>query len=217
MVEEVSYIFQRAYEIFIGPIPEQYRIFANLVIYTVLIALYALFIWKFHKFLSNKDIIKLNLEKYNTSEHPFWSKIVASILYLLEYIIILPVIVFLWFGIFSVFLFLLSKSQDAGSILLITASIVAAIRVSSYFSQELSSDLAKIFPLTFLTFFVIEPEFLSLSKLALRIESIPSVLGSLLFYLIFIIIIEILMRLAYTIADLFTSKEGEINVRFTSK
>ena len=69
----------------------------NLLIFSVLIAVYAVFIWKFYKFLAKKNIIFLNLNQYNKTERPLLNKLLHSILFLAEYLIVLPVIVLIWF------------------------------------------------------------------------------------------------------------------------
>ena len=43
-------------------VPAEYRVLFSLLLYTVFIALYAIFIWKFYKFLASKEIIQLNLK-----------------------------------------------------------------------------------------------------------------------------------------------------------
>jgi len=179
----------------------------KLAVYTILIAVYAIFIWKFYKFLAKKNIIELDLKQYNTTEHPGLNKFFASLLFLAEYIIILPVLVFFWFSIFSIFLLVLSKGQDVGQILLISAAIIASTRLASYYSQDLSKDLAKMFPFTVLAVFLLEPKFFNISELFLRFSEIPLLLNNILIYLVFILGLEIIMRSLFTILDLFSSKE----------
>ena len=55
-------------------IPEEYRIYLGLVAFIVLATIYSIFTWKFHRFLAKRDILDLNLSKYNTSEQAakFW-------------------------------------------------------------------------------------------------------------------------------------------------
>ena len=177
----------------------------NLVIFTVLIAAYAFFVWKFYKFLARKNILYLNLTKYNKTTHAFRNKVVHSALFLAEYAIILPVIVLIWFVILGVFLIVLSKEQSIQQILLITAAIVGATRISSYISEPLAKDLAKLLPFTIIVFFIMTPNFFSLTELVPRFLEIPSFFEHIVFYLVVILIIEIILRTGNTIVDLFRS------------
>lgn len=180
-------------------LPEDYRAFVILSIYTLLIAIYAIFIWKFYRFLAKRDLLELNLRKYSTAEHPVIKRISTSALYFLEYIIILPVIVFLWFSILSVFIIVLSENQSIEHVLLIAASIVASVRLTAYFNEELSKDIAKLFPFTLLAIFLVNPASFSVIAITEGIGQIPNLLGNVFSYLLFIIGLELIMRILFLI------------------
>lgn len=207
--EGINQIFTNLYYLVATPLPEQYRIFINLTFYTVLIFIFLIFVWKFYKFISKRDILKLNLAKYNWSEHPVWNKFSAAVLYLLEYIIILPFIVFFWFGILALFILLLSPSLELSQILLISAAIVAATRLSAYYNEELSEQLSSLFPFILLSIFLTEPEFFSLTGFLERLNDVPAFFEHILIYLIFIIGLEILMRFLFLVIDMFTGWTDE--------
>lgn len=187
-------------------IPAEYIPYVTLAFYTIIITIYAIFIWKFYKFLARRNILELNLSQYNRTEHPFWNKFIASCFFFLEYVIIVPILVFFWFSILAVFLLLLSKSQSVSQILIISAAIVAATRMTAYYSGDLSKELAKMFPFTILAIFLFDPDFFNIEKTIARFSEIPSLLGHVLVFLIFIIILEIAMRGLFTIIDLLGSE-----------
>ena len=180
-------------------LPESYRAYVILAIYTLIIAIYSIFVWKFYRFLAKRDLLELNLKRYNHSEHPGLKKFFTSLFYLLEYLIILPIIVFLWFSILAVFILLLSENQAIEHILLISASVVASVRLTAYFSEDLSKDLAKIFPFTILVVFLLNPDSFSITTIIQSIGEIPQLMGNILAYLIFIIGLEAIMRLIFLI------------------
>ena len=72
--------------------PDDQKVLFSLIVYTILILMYSIFIWKFYRFLASRDIIQLNLSQYNYSNHPIIEKIAAIGLYALEYLIILLII-----------------------------------------------------------------------------------------------------------------------------
>ena len=189
-------------------LPQHYAAIINLFVFTLLIVIYTIFIWKFYRFLARKDIIKLDLRKYNKLEHPGWRKFLAVILYFAEYIIVLPFIVFFWFAILTFFLILLSK-QNVEAILLISAAIVASVRMTSYYKEDLSKDLAKLFPFTILAVFLLSPDFFSFELLVLQFSKIPSLLSNILYYLFFIIGLEIILRFFEIIFSVRNSSEDE--------
>lgn len=195
--------------IFFSSLKEPYKTSAILLIHVLFMVLYSIIIWKFHKFLASREIIKLNLKKYNKSKNPELSKFLAIILFSLEYLIILPFIVLLWYGLFSLFIFILSESINVNQILLLTAAVIVSIRVTSYIDQSLSKDLAKLFPLTILAYYFINPNFLKASLFIERLSQIPSLLNNIILFLAMIILIEFALRGIYSIIQLIKSDDEE--------
>ncbi|MBS3080329.1 hypothetical protein J4221_02575 [Candidatus Pacearchaeota archaeon] len=192
---------------FYDSIPENQKILFNLLIYTLIILIYSVFIWKYYKFLANKQILDLNLKQYNYTSHPVLEKILATVLYTLEYLIILPFLIIFWFAVLSVFLLVLSENTDTQYILLIAAAIIASTRITAYLSEELSQDIAKVLPLTVLVVFVLGSNSFSYSQLFERFSHIPGLLNNILIFLIFIFVVEFTLRLIYSFIEFFKSEE----------
>jgi|APSaa5957512576_1039674.scaffolds.fasta_scaffold51249_2 hypothetical protein len=190
-----------------GAIPDQYSLIATLLFFTLIIVIYSVFVYYFYKFIAKKNIIELNLDQYNRTEHPTATKLLAVFFYIVEYIILLPVLTLIWFSVFSVFLLLLSETSQAATILMLSAALIASIRVVSYVSQNLSRDLAKVVPFTLLALFITNPNFFVVSRFFERISQIPDLLSHVPYYLILIIVLEILMRIFDTVKKLFVSEE----------
>jgi len=196
-----------SYSNFISSLPENYQLIFNIFVYTILIAIYSIFVFEFYRFLAKKNIIQLNLSKYNTSKYPGLRKFIATIFYLIEYIIVLPVLVFFWFAVLAFLLMLLSQEQSVSQILLVSAAVVGAIRVTSYFREDLSRDLAKMFPFTVLAIFLLSPEFFKFSAVVEKLTEIPAFFNNIFFYLVFVVAFEICIRFVYTIVLLFQGGE----------
>lgn len=197
------------YSSFINSLPQSYQLIFSIFIYVILISLYSIFVFEFYRFLARKNIIRLNLSKYNTSQHPFYQKFLAALFFLLEYIIILPILVFFWFVVLAFMLLLLSENQPVSQVLLVSAAVVGAVRVTSYFKEDLSRDVAKLFPLTVLSIFLLSPDFLRFSSVIQRLAEVPLFLTHTLFYLIFVISFEIFIRAIYTLTFLFKRPEEQ--------
>jgi len=181
-------------------IPENIQPYAGLLAMILAIVVYAMIVWKFYRFLSRRDILRLNLEQYNNVEHPIVNKVFAVFLYIVEYIIIMPILVFFWFIVMAVFLLVLAQESNVESILLISAGIVGAVRVTAYYSEDLSKDIAKLFPLTLLVIALVTPGFVSsFGQSISKLSEINSLADNILFYLIIIIAIELFMRILYLI------------------
>ena len=185
----------------------------NIFIFAILIVIYSVVTWKFYKYLSKKDLIDLNLQQYNRTTHPFVNKLVAILFYLVEYIIILPFLIFFWFAILGLFILLLSEELAVSQIVVISASMVAAIRMVAYYEEDLAREIAKVFPFAILTIFIVNPSFFQLNRVLTKIGEIPNFLGSIILFLVLIVGIELILRITDTILNLFRSEaEAEVNL-----
>ena len=172
------------------------NLFIVLTFFTTVIVIYSIFVFYFYRFLARKNIIELNLNQYNQYNNPATIKLFAIFFYIIEYVLLLPLITFFWFATLSILILLLSKGIEIETILLISAALVASVRATSYVSENLSKDLAKMLPFTLLAISITTAGFFDINALLSGIESIPSLISSIPYYLLFIVIIELIMRSA---------------------
>lgn len=191
MVTQINSFF----ELFYLAIPENYRPLVNVVGLAIIITIYALLTWRFYRLLAHKDILKLDLSKYNQSEHPFISKFFGALLYILEYIIILPFIVFVWFSVLAFIIFIITQKTSLATTLQFTAAIIASIRILSYHKKEIAEDLAKLLPLAVLVVAVTENGLNIFERITTFITEGPLLVSSIVMYFVFIAALELLMRL----------------------
>jgi hypothetical protein len=195
-----------AYNSLIGSLPVYFQTFINLILVALFVVIYSVFVWKLYRFIATKNLLGLNLNRYNKSEHPFFAKILAGLLYFLEYIIVLPFLIFFWFSAFTLFLIFLTEGLTVQNILFISAIIITAIRMVSYYSEDLSKDLAKLLPFTLLAISITKPSFFEFTRILEHFNKIPELLSSILIYLSVIIIIEVVLRFFDFVISLFKLK-----------
>src|SRR3989338_3482393 len=170
----------------------------NAVVLTATLAVVSLFIFKFYKSTSKKNLIDLNLYKYNTSDHPIMGKVFAMFLYLIEYILFIPFLIMLWFAGLSIVL------------LLIAAALIGAIRILAYIRTEIAADLAKLFPFVALSLIVLAPGEYTLDVFSSNLKTMPSLLNHIFSFVLVITFIEIVMRVFYTFYEFWKSEEGGV-------
>jgi len=186
------------YQIFMSNFPDWAQKFLTLLILVLLVVIYSIIIWKFYRFVAKKNILGLNLKKYQHMEHPILAKLTAGALSFVEYIIILPFLIFVWFSVFTIFLIVLTDKLTLPTILTISATIIASIRVASYiphYGGELAKEISKILPFTLLAFSILNPNFFSIERISNHLYQIPGFFSEILIYLLFIIILEAILRL----------------------
>lgn len=190
-------------------IPESYKVPITLAVFIVIITLYAIFVWKFYRFLAKRDLLELNLAKYNRYEASFMKKFFAIVLFIVEYVIILPVVVFFWFFVIAIILIFLAKEQDIQNILLISAVIIGAVRVTAYYNEDLAKDLAKMFPFTILAVAILTPGFFDVESIITKISGISGLFTHILVFLFIIMALELIMRVLFLIMPKIPERKEE--------
>lgn len=181
----------------------------DVLMFSIALAIVSLFIWYFYRSISRRNLIKLDLGQYNRSEHPFFSKLLAMFLYLVEYLVIMPLLIILWFAGLSIVLLVIAKERPTSQILLIAGSIIGAVRILAYFHGEIAKDLAKLFPFITLSVFLLSPGELKFDQILPKIYEIPTLLSNILYFVLVVLGIEIVLRLFYTIFQFWASEVGE--------
>ncbi len=199
----------KIYNDFVAFLPFWLANFVNLFLISLLIVVYAILIWKFYRWIARKNLISLNLSKYNRSEHPIVSKSLAAIFYFVEYLVALPFLVFFWFLVFTLFLVFLTDGIELSKLLLISATVIASIRMTAYYKEDLSRDIAKLLPFTILGVSVTQSTSFSFEKVLGQIFAVPNFLPHIASYMFFILVVEFLLRVVETISVVAGKKPDE--------
>lgn len=158
----------------------------SVTLYTIAIMFYAIIIWSLYRFLSKQDIfIFKGMEKAK----------VPTLVCLLLYLVIFPVITFVAFLFFTLLLIFLAKGQALEQILIISITLIAAIRLTAYYEEELSRDVAKLIPLALLAVFLVDPSYYSFEIVLERLVALPSMVPIVLRYLLFVVLLEWTLRI----------------------
>jgi len=184
----------------------------DVLVLSFALAIASLFIWKFYRSTSKKNLIELDLQRYNYTTHPFGNKLVAMVLYLLEYLVVTPLLLMLWYAGLATILLVIGGTQNTSDLLLIAAIVIGAIRLLAYYNGEISKDLAKLFPFIALSAFLLsinDPAVVA-AGIWTRLSEVPSFLtnGVIFSYLVVVFLIEIVFRVFYTIYDFWRSEGG---------
>ena len=207
--QEFSSSLLSTYNTLISALPTILQKFIPFFLLALVIFIYAVLIWKFYQSISKKNLLELNLNKYNQTKHPILTKIFAGALYLTEYILIMPFLIFVWFAGFTILLIFITEGITTPTLLLLAGTLIAAIRMTAYTEnyKGLSTDIAKLVPLTLLATSLLNPNFFSIERIINTFTEIPTLFQHIGIYLFFIIILEILLRLFDFIVSLFGLEE----------
>jgi hypothetical protein len=121
---------------------------------------------------------------------------------------IFPFMIFLWFIGYSSFMFLLVQDLPTETIFLVSSGLIIAIRISAYYNEDLSKDIAKLIPFTLLGIFLLNPQLYSFSESFTRFLEIPSFIVQVASFMILAMLVEIILSILYLIRLKFFHKES---------
>lgn len=168
----------------------------TLALYSVGIAVYGLFIYFFYENLSRRNLLGERFQNPGVG-------IGRAILRGIRYLVVFPVVSFLFFMLLAFsFFFLAPETTPPEQILLISMSVVTSVRITAYISENTSHDIAKLLPLGLLGVYLVQLQ-LDVDQLRKTVDNFrafldPSVLtGVVLRYLLFLVVLEAVLRLIY--------------------
>ncbi len=174
-----------------------------LLFYVLGMVAYAVFIFKFYRFIASRDMFELDLSSYEKSRYLWVRRFLHVVMYVAKYLIVFPALAFFWFAVLTLILALLSKERAISEILIIALATVAVIRVSAYYNEDLSRDVAKVLPFAVLGLFLIDATFFQVSESLNVLKGADDYRESILYYMLFLVALEFSMRLILGVVALF--------------
>ena len=172
-------------------------------LYLLGMVVYAVFIFKFYRFVAARDMFEMDLSKYEESRFKLIRAFLHLVMYLVKYILVFPLFAIFWFTVLTLILAFLSKEQVFHQVLLAALTTVSAIRVTAYYNEDLSRDLAKILPFAVLGIFIIDASFFEVSSSMSVLTQANDQRESILYHLGFLIGLEFVLRLLMGIMAFF--------------
>ncbi|MFA5993319.1 MAG: hypothetical protein WC796_06440 [Candidatus Pacearchaeota archaeon] len=198
MVIEVER-FISGYEAFSSSINPFYNILIKLALFTALIVIYAIFSFFLYKIIAKRNVFDFNFRQFNKAESKFWHAVINGIYYFFEYMILVPLIVAVWFCVFSILIWLMLKTLPLETIFLLAASLVVAARIIGYISEGVSDQFANLIPFIVLPGMILDPEIFNVPMVFTRFFQIPSMFANVLVFVAFIFAAEFIFRILYSI------------------
>jgi hypothetical protein len=183
--------------------------FKSLGIFTLILVCYSLFIFYFYRFLARKNVVSLDLKQYNKYQFGAIYRMFAVLFFIIEYLFILPFVTFFWFGVLSIIVLLVAQGLEIHQILLLSAALIGTIRITSFVSEDLARDLAKMVPLALLGFSLTTPSFFQIDAVLAKISLVPSLLIGTTGFLVFIVSVEIVMRVIDATSGIFRNNSDD--------
>ena len=164
----------------------------------IVIAIYAIVIWHYYRLLAKRDFFHFEGVK-GDGVWVWFFNFLEELEFLVKYIIVYPLLSFIFFGIFSIMMFLLSKEQTIPVILITSVTIISATRITAYYNEDLAKDLAKLIPFALLGVFIVQANFFDTGLLLNRVIELPNFFVDIAAFIIYFLVLEIGLRIIYGI------------------
>ena len=164
-------------------------------VYVLGLSAYAIFIFRFYRFVAARDMFAVDWSRYEESRYRWVRRALGVVMYVAKYLILFPAFAAFWFAVLTLILTFLSRDRLFTDILLIALATVSAIRVTAYYDEDLSRDLAKILPFAVLAIFLIDASFFEIAQSLSVLERANENRETILYYLVFLVGLEFSMRL----------------------
>jgi hypothetical protein len=171
-------------------VSEGLTVLKSLAILVAAMVVYSVLIFNYYRFLARRDIVTFNVERYKDTG----DKAITGFLNFLLTAVLYPFILCIWFVLLALILGFLGKNQSSETILLASIALISAVRVTAYYSEDLSRDLAKMLPFTLLGIFIVDQTYFNVQSSLDLIKSLPDNWHLMVYYFAFIFAIELVLR-----------------------
>jgi magnesium-transporting ATPase (P-type) len=197
------------------------------LLFVIGIAIYALFVWYFYRFISKRDLFPKFFYILEGEEKPTKAK---TLTFVGIYIFSFPIIIFLWFTVLAFFVYMIAEEMPMYLAIFVSMSIIAVVRILAYYREEASKEIAKMIPYAILAFFLTsaavyqDPHFFTEKDLGSVPSKFIESLEGIVFAVVIVSIFEYSFRIGFIIkrklrpvADIILEEDVEKQVEGISK
>ena len=170
------------------------------------IAAYSSFVFMFYRVLAKRDLVTLDLSKYANDFKGKLQKYLRSLLFIFQYLILIPLLISFWTLVLATILTLLSDGTDHSRNALIATSVVGAVRILSYWTEDLSRDVAKMLPFAVLGVFLVDSTSVQWRQFEDLLNNLPDLAEAFYTSLVLLVILETILRMTSSIRQRFARK-----------
>ena len=169
----------------------------------IAIAAYSGFVFMFYRLLAKRDLLTLDLKRYEDSMTGRIRVFFRSLLFVAQYVLLIPILIGFWTVVMATILTPLSDSSDHSRNAMIATSVVGAVRILAYWTEDLSRDVAKMLPFAVLGVFLVGSTSVNFSEFEALYSNLPELADAYLNSLILLSILETVLRVGHVVKDLF--------------
>ena len=159
---------------------------------------FSYFIWKTSSILSRREVFRQKTTYTASGDSSSLNK--KRISYVVKYVLIFPIMMYGWVVVCFFFMWTLNTSLSVDILTLIMIGIISASRISAHWNEKLAEDIMKFLPFNLLFTLLLNPN-LDFNKIAEDIYNFPPVMLELTIFIVFVGILEVILKLTYFIVS----------------
>ena len=184
------------YEIASGQVDEM----AKTAVIIVAIVMYSGLVFRFYRLLARRTMISIDVTTDKEGFIGWLSRQNKRLIFIILYVVLTPTLIGFWALVLSAILVILNGGQQLSSVAELAVAVVGAIRIASYFSENLAQDLSKMLPFAVLGVFLADGS-LDLSGLDLLWEEGNDLVITFLTLVISLSILETILRIVSSLTE----------------
>ena len=184
------------YEITSGQVDEM----AKTAVIIVAIVMYSGLVFRFYRLLARRTMISIDITTDREGFIGWLSRQNKRLIFIILYVVLTPTLIGFWALVLSAILVILNGGQQLSSVAELAVAVVGAIRITSYFSENLAQDLSKMLPFAVLGVFLADGS-LDLSGLDLLWEEGNDLVITFLTLVISLSILETILRIVSSLTE----------------
>ena len=184
------------YEITSGQVDEM----AKTAVIIVAIVMYSGLVFRFYRLLARRTMISIDVTTDKEGFIGWLSRQNKRLIFIILYVVLTPTLIGFWALVLSAILVILNGGQQLSSVAELAVAVVGAIRITSYFSENLAQDLSKMLPFAVLGVFLADGS-LDLSGLDLLWEEGNDLVITFLTLVISLSILETILRIVSSLTE----------------
>ena len=184
------------YEITSGQVDEM----AKTAVIIVAIVMYSGLVFRFYRLLARRTMISIDITTDKEGFIGWLSRQNKRLIFIILYVVLTPTLIGFWALVLSAILVILNGGQQLSSVAELAIAVVGAIRITSYFSENLAQDLSKMLPFAVLGVFLADGS-LDLSGLDLLWEEGNDLAITFLTLVISLSILETILRIVSSLTE----------------
>ncbi|MFL2952692.1 MAG: hypothetical protein CBD52_003855 [Euryarchaeota archaeon TMED192] len=158
------------------------------------IVMYSGLVFRFYRLLARRTMISVDTTTEKEGFIGWLSRQNKRLIFIILYVVLTPTLIGFWALVLSAILVILNGGQQLSSVAELAVAVVGAIRITSYFSENLAQDLSKMLPFAVLGVFLADGS-LDLSGLDLLREEGNDLIITFLTLVISLSILETILRI----------------------